>query len=373
MPHLPQFIEGLVQMITQNSTNEIGTLTIETLITVLSIDDQFVANVESKLSPLAIALFLKNTNDPLVNSIVCDLLKKLITNPYTNIKIEQRLMPTLTSIISNSLANKLENQSVMDQRDFSSLLTSTLDLITTTVRSTSQIPLSDITMNAFIHVINLCLKSDDTAVLQSGGECLRAYISKSIDQIVNWKDDKGVSALNYIVLVINHMLDPKTSENGCSFIGKLINTLIKQTANILGDNLDAILKSVLSKMQSSNILLVQQSLIMVFAHLIHKKLDAVLTFLSNLPGPTGKPVLEFLMTEWVAKQNSFVGTYESKISILALAKLLEHAIGTEDQRFQNIFVKGDRIINPVEGIKTRSKSKDGIHVFKRLIINFLFN
>jgi hypothetical protein len=42
-----------------------------------------------------------------------------------------------------------------------------------------------------------------------------------------------------------------------------------------------------------------------------------------------------------------------------LAKLLEHAISTEDKRFQNIFVKGDRIINPIEGIKTRSKSKDG--------------
>ena len=187
---------------------------------------------------------------------------------------------------------------------------------------------------------------------------MRAYVSKSIDQIVNWKDEKGISALNYIVLVINHMLDPKTSENGCSFIGKFINTLIRHTAPVLGDHLDSILKAVLSKMQSSNILLVQQSLIMVFAHLIHSKLDAVLTFLSNLPGPTGKPVLEFLMTEWVAKQNSFVGPYECKISILALAKLLEHSIATDDLRFQNIFVKGDRIINPIEGIKTRSKAKD---------------
>jgi importin-9 len=52
-----------------------------------------------------------------------------------------------------------------------------------------------------------------------------------------------------------------------------------------------------------------------------------------------------------------VGPYECKISILALAKLLEHAIATEDKRFQNIFVRGDRIINPIEGIKTRSKSK----------------
>jgi hypothetical protein len=177
--------------------------------------------------------------------------------------------------------------------------------------------------------------------------------------VTAWRDEKGVSALNYIVMVINHMLDPKTSENSCSFIGKFINTLIRQTATVLGDNLDLILKAVLSKMQSSNILLVQQSLIMVFAQLMHYRMDAVLTFLSNLPGPTGQPVLDFLMTEWVMKQNSFVGPYDCKISILALAKLLEHAISTEDKRFQSIFVRGDRIINPIEGIKTRSKAKDG--------------
>lgn len=145
---------------------------------------------------------------------------------------------------------------------------------------------------------------------------MRAYLSKSVDQIINWKDDEGVSALNYIVLVINHMLDPKTSENGCSFIGKFITTLIRCTGNMLGENLDLVLKAVLSKIQASNILLVQQSLIMVFAHLIHSRMDAVLTFLSGLPGPTGKPVLEFFMTEWVSKQNSFVGPYECKIRYL---------------------------------------------------------
>lgn len=220
-------------------------------------------------------------------------------------------------------------------------------------------PLSEMVMTAFPHVVNLSMKSDETAILQSGGECLRAFISKSIDQVINWKDEKGTSALSYIVHVINHMLDPKTSENGCSFIGKLINSLIRQTAPVLGENLDSILKAVLSKMQASNSLLVQQSLIMVFAHLVHSKMDAVLAFLSNLPGPTGKPVFEFLMTEWVSKQNSFSGTYETKVSILALAKLLEHAISTDDRRFQNIFVRGDRIINPIEGVKTRSKVKNG--------------
>ena len=85
-------------------------------------------------------------------------------------------------------------------------------------------------------------------------------------------------------MVINHMLDPKTSENSCSFIGKFINTVIRHTAHALGDNLDLILKAVISKMQSSQVLLVQQSLIIVFAHLIHAQMDNVLIFLSNVPG-----------------------------------------------------------------------------------------
>ncbi len=37
---------------------------------------------------------------------------------------------------------------------------------------------------------------------------------------------------------------------------------------------------------------------------------------------------------------------------------MEHAVSTGDRRFQDVFVKGDRIINPTKGIKTRSKSKN---------------
>ncbi len=142
---------------------------------------------------------------------------------------------------------------------------------------------------------------------------MRAYISKSSEQLISLKNNENTTAVQLIVMVIGHMLDPKTSENSCSFIGKLINTVMRYMSHALGDNLDLILKAVLSKMQSSKVLLVQQSLIVVFAHLIHAKMDNVLTFLTNIPGPTGRPVLEFLLTEWVSKQNSFVGPYECKI------------------------------------------------------------
>ena len=62
VPHLPAITDGLIQMITQNAANQVGSLTMETLVTVLGVDEKFVATIEPKVAPLAIALFLKNTN-----------------------------------------------------------------------------------------------------------------------------------------------------------------------------------------------------------------------------------------------------------------------------------------------------------------------
>ena len=118
--HLPQLTEGLLQMIMQNAHNQIGTLTMETLITVLQVDQQFVASIEAKVTPLAIALFIKNTNDPLVNSLITDIIKCLINNPFTVGKVEQRLLPTLSSILNTTLTSKTEQT---DQKDLTSLLT----------------------------------------------------------------------------------------------------------------------------------------------------------------------------------------------------------------------------------------------------------
>jgi hypothetical protein len=40
--------------------------------------------------------------DPLVNSIITDIVKTLINNPYTYAKIELRMMPALISILNNT-------------------------------------------------------------------------------------------------------------------------------------------------------------------------------------------------------------------------------------------------------------------------------
>lgn len=43
-------------------------------------------------------------------------------------------------------------------------------------------------------------------------------------------------------------------------------------------------------------------------------------------------------------------------STVALCKLLQHGLNTDDKRLQDIVVKGEEIYNPEDGIRTRSKS-----------------
>ena len=77
-----------------------------------------------------------------------------------------------------------------------------------------------------------------------------------------------------------------------------------------------------------------QSLVMVYAQLIHTQLNAVVNFLCSVPGPNGETALEFVLSQWVERQFLFFGAYETKVSIIALAKLLQVQTELAKTRFQ---------------------------------------
>uniref|UniRef100_A0A3Q4GDM7 Importin 9 n=1 Tax=Neolamprologus brichardi TaxID=32507 RepID=A0A3Q4GDM7_NEOBR len=196
----------------------------------------------------------------------------------------------------------------------SALSQTSIDILTTVVRNTKP-PLSELLVcQAFPVVAQCTLRTDDNAIMQNGGECLRAYVSIALEQVAQWRDDQGNSGLWYVMQVVNQLLDPRTSEFTAAFVGRLVSTLISRAGTELGEQLDQILRAILSKMQQAETLSVMQSLIMVFAHLVHSQLEPLLEFLCSLPGPTGKPALEFVMTEWMSRQHLFYGQYEGKVS-----------------------------------------------------------
>uniref|UniRef100_A0A8C2SDS3 Importin-7/11-like TPR repeats domain-containing protein n=1 Tax=Capra hircus TaxID=9925 RepID=A0A8C2SDS3_CAPHI len=326
-PFLPSILDGLIHLAAQFSA-EVLNLVMETLCVVCTVDPEFTASVESRVCPFTIAVFLKHSSDPVVASLSQDVFKELSQIEACQGPMQTRLIPTLTAI----------------------------DILTTVVRSTKP-PLSQLLIcQAFPAVAQCTLRTDDNATMQNGGECLRAYVSVTLEQVAQWRDEQGHSGLWYVMQVVSQLLDPRTSEFTAAFVGRLVSTLIARAGRELGESLDQILRAVLSKMQQAETLSVMQSLIMVFAHLVHTQLEPLLEFLCSLPGPTGKPALEFVMAEWTSRQHLFYGQYEGKVSSVALCKLLQHGITADDRRLQDIRVKGEELHSPDEGVRTRSKS-----------------
>uniref|UniRef100_A0A7N6F6S0 Importin N-terminal domain-containing protein n=1 Tax=Anabas testudineus TaxID=64144 RepID=A0A7N6F6S0_ANATE len=337
-PFLPSILEGLVQLAAQFSS-EVLTLVMETLCIVCTVDPAFTTSAENKICPLTIAIFLKYNNDPVVASLAQDIFKELAQIEGCQGPMQMRLIPTLVSIM----------QAPPDKIP-SGLCATSMDILTTVVRNTKP-PLSEMLVcQAFPVVAQCSLRTDDNTIMQNGGECLRAYVSVALEQIAQWRDEQGNSGLWYVMQVVNQLLDPRTSEFTAAFVGRLVSTLISRAGTELGEQLDQILRAILSKMQQAETLSVMQSLIMVFAHLVHSQLEPLLEFLCSLPGPTGKPALEFVMTEWMSRQHLFYGQYEGKVSTVALCKLLQHGLNTDDKRLQDIVVKGEEIYNPEDGI-----------------------
>lgn len=343
IPFLPNILDGLLSIATQFSSDVLS-LCLETLSILLTVDQAFTASVESKVTPLTIAVFLKFSSDPVVVNIVQDIFKELAGNESCAGPLEHRLLPTLVSILQ--APDKVPV----------SLPPVSLEMMETMVRAHKG-PLSEVMIKTgFPAAVHCTLHTDDNSAMQNGGECLRAFLSVALEQVMAWHDEQGNNGLYYIMQVISKLLDPKTSEHTASFVGRLVSIVITKVGNQLGENLDLMLRLVLSKMQQAETLSVMESLVMVFAQLMSSNMPAVLDFLTNVPGPTGKPALEFVLTEWCSRQHLFYGNYERKVCTVALCKLLLHAIQANDTRLQEIMIQGEEVEQPTSGIRTRSKT-----------------
>ncbi|XP_043478720.1 importin-9 isoform X2 [Leptopilina heterotoma] len=339
--NLPTIFQGLFSLVSQPST-EVLTLVMETLSSLILIDKNFTASVESKVCPFTIAAFLKFHNDQIILPVCQDIFKALSQNPDCIEPLHNRLVPTLVSMMSVNHADKSKDER---SRELA------LDVLQVLVQYSSQ-PLSNaLVENAFFAACHCILNSEENGTLQSGSEVICTYLSVAAHQIIDRRDNTGVTGLEYILKTLAQLLNPRSSEFTAAFVGRLVTTLIRKAGNTLGENLDLLLKAVLSKMQRTETLTVMQSLLMVYAHLINSAFDPVLNFLSTVPGPTGQSALAFVLIEWLNRQHLFFGNYDRKVANVALSKLLEYGVTNDDVRLKEITVQ------ETEGVKTRKRSQ----------------
>ncbi len=94
--------------------------------------------------------------------------------------------------------------------------------------------------------------------------------------------------------------------------------MFAQAGGALGQDLQLILRAVLSKMQNVATASVMQSLVLVFARLLHTevgvhvpwrsktnfyfcKLEEIVSFLSHVPDQSGRPALVYVLSEWCSR------------------------------------------------------------------------
>lgn len=163
-PYLSAMCDALVAMSTQFS-NEVLALNLETISILIEVDPEFTATAEPKVSALTIGTFIKYASDPVLVSICQDTFGVLSKNERTLPVIQQRLCPTILSIINP------QNQG---NQTASTLQPPALDILTTMVRN-SPLPLSDILMNQLFPAAANCILAavDENASMQNGGGKMR--------------------------------------------------------------------------------------------------------------------------------------------------------------------------------------------------------
>lgn len=300
-------------------------------------------------------------------------------------------IPTHQQVSILNLQGEMANSTMQDI---------SLDVLQTIVKY-STAPLSDqLILNAFPAAVQCILNTDDHSIMQSGGECLRAFIFVAPEQVCSYRNGEG---LNCIMQVIQMLLNPMNTEFSAVFVGRLVITVISKAANMLGENVFLILKAVISKMQLVGSLSVAMSLILTFAHLFISQMDALLNFLSTVPGPTGmefdlnsfifrfieifscnagEPAIQYVFSQWLLRQQLFYGVYERKVSTMALCKLLEHGVTTKDVRLTSVTIRDKIDVNENEKRRTRSQASDSdvqwtnvpilVKIFKLLINELAF-
>jgi len=349
-PYLATIFESIFEIVVQYKSEALS-LVIETVYVLLSIDDQFTCNVAERICDLAISTFVDNVDDPTLIEKTSDIFNKLAQNPQCYKIVEEKLIPTITEILSPNQTR--ENIIVLKP--------TSLDILKRLVRN-SPLPLSDQLVNICFPLAchNILSTFDETSIMQEGGETIRAYVSRSPEQIARFRDNQSsLDGMSLILKVCLHLLDPTVNEACASHVGKLIFITINKGSSYLGnDNVQLLLRAVLSKLQTSKSLNVNQSLIMVFAHLLNHNLEQVLDFLSMIPGPNGNSALDWVLIQWLSRQHLFYGHYDIKVCISALCKLFEYSVlkPNSNINLNNIMVPGEPVISQEDGVKTRSRS-----------------
>ncbi|EDV24941.1 uncharacterized protein TRIADDRAFT_56375 [Trichoplax adhaerens] len=357
-PYLTDAINGLIFMALDFSKDvDILGLAIDSLNFILQISRSVTESVHGKLIPMLVEFYSTYNQNPYLEAIAQDSFKIISKFPNCYQTLELHLFPVLMNLISTS-----------GKSAFCTTGTA-LDIMEDLIKN-CPIPVPETLINiGFPTVAVTVMNTDDVSIIQSGSDCLRAFISRSSDQVFEWKDPEGNDGLSYVINCILKQVDPQLEQYSAAQVGKLTIVFFRKGDVLAQQHLGTILRGVLAKMQQVTEGNVMQALIIMFAYLIHEHFQLVYNLLVSVPSPTGTSAMEYVLSEWCKQQNFIAGCYNIKISILAFCKILLYYANTNDPYISSMSLLEEALEETI--VLKRKVTIPIIHkMFKAIIYEF---
>eukprot|EP01114_Cavostelium_apophysatum_P021316 TRINITY_DN7402_c0_g1_i1.p1 TRINITY_DN7402_c0_g1~~TRINITY_DN7402_c0_g1_i1.p1 ORF type:complete len:1045 (+),score=264.94 TRINITY_DN7402_c0_g1_i1:38-3136(+) len=343
-PFLPHILSGVTALLV-NSSEESLDLILYVLSRAIKPNMDITAQHEKIITTSLLEVWSKNHADMLTSDFVSEILTTLMKIPSIYMQTTEKLLPAIAQILRSP-------------DDIPGLTDSSILILTNLVRNCpADLPLPSVTLEfTFSLVIAKMMNCPESNILQQGIKCLTAFVFKAGDQLVTFKVDGTHTAFQLVIGIIEKLLQPSLNDYSVYNAGYLISAVITKMSTHLGTFLQTLLQAVLQRLETAQLPVLIQSLILVFERLVHTHPTDVINFLSSVQMPQHQTTaLNYVIGQWVKWHIDFSGSSNSKLSLVALAKIFH----MNDPRLQNIQVPGDPIVEVQGKIVTRSMSKKG--------------
>jgi len=207
----------------------------------------------------------------------------------------------------------------------SSILQHSLDILCRLLKKTD--PKSEehnSLVDIFPILLQIALESEDLYLLLHTTSTLRTFIAISPENI------KARKITKKIIEVALKMLKPETNESTAVFLGNFIIQIFSKISPKIDTD---ILMGIVEKIRKCRIPTIVQSLVLVYARLIHSNPDKIIQFLSET-SVNNKLSIKVLLDKWLLHQPLFRGNYAKNTTFSALLKIL--SLQNENISSQNV-------------------------------------
>ncbi|PVV04648.1 hypothetical protein BB560_000841 [Smittium megazygosporum] len=275
-------------------------------------DESVKEQLEPAISPILVSSWLEYGNDPVLLSLISDLIAELSKNYNCFVNIFTKFSPVIKQVFKDSESEKVS---------------SAIEILSGILYGggRSQIPEKCI-HDIYPELMTVLYSSEDNTVFQNGQECLKYMVQSSLQAIVEYEDTvHNLNGLQILFQFIGKFLNPQSSESSALFIGDLISKVIikgEKINAISGDTLAELVFLLVRKLATSKSSVFASSLLPCICLLMVKSATQVIDLLSNISvdGTNGENLsgLQVFFEKWMECASDIQGVYFNKVSIMAM-------------------------------------------------------